>query len=620
MKFTRSAKFALATAASVALAFTVLTPAQASTRTTVTMVVPADITSLNSGTSDGNTSYNAIVGSLTGMGFSYYDADAKLVMNTKFGTMQIVKKAPTDFQIRYTVAPGQQWSDGTPIDAIDLLLSHVVLSDKYSKEAGLGDPTDNKVTPAFDSVGYSSTYGTHVVGLPRVSSDRMSLTVKFDKPLPDWELLAPGPSPVHSMVLLAEGKKGLQSASANLAAKNKFKNWFLTKSPKLASVGKVWSTGYDVTKVDASTNPLLLVSNGGFIVSKFAYGDSMTLVRNPKYSSGPAMQTVNPVNAVVLKIIKDNTAQVQALRNGDVDIYFNTLPTANDKLVLQALPNATVVTKVGGNYSHLDLRVGAATGQPAYTGIFAGNTPRAKDLRKAFLLAVPREQMVDTLIKPIKSDATTLDTQFEFQGTSAYKTITSGSGIAEYSQGTQAQRTAKALALVKKYFPNASESNPLAKVKFVHANTTLRNALAALVKAEAKKAGFDVETTASTDLFGKKDNQSSNFDVTMYGFGLTAISQANSTGIYKSDGGNNVWGWNDPAVDAIMKSLEGDILTAAEVTAKRLAADKLIVANAWGLALYANPTITAFNKDLKGIDPAPIGNNITWNFFEWSFK
>lgn len=620
MKFTRSAKFALATVASVALAVTVITPAQANTRSTVTMVVPADITSLNSGTSDGNTSYNAIVGSLTGMGFSYYDADAKLVMNTKFGSMAIVKKAPKDFQIRYTVAPGQQWSDGTPIDAVDLLLSHIVQSDKYSKEAGLGDPTDNKVTPAFDSVSYSSTYGEHVVGLPRLSSDRMSLTVKFDKPLPDWELLAPGPSPVHSMVLLAEGKKGLQSSSVNLAAKNKFKNWFLTKNPKLSSVGKVWSTGYDVTKVDASTNPLLLISNGGFIVSKFAYGDSMTLVRNTKYSSGPAMATVNPVNAVVLKIIKDNTAQVQALRNGDVDIYFNTLPTANDKLVLQALPNATVVTKVGGNYSHIDLRVGAATGEPAYTGIFAGNSTRAKDLRKAFLLAVPREQMVDTLIKPIKSDATTLDTQFEFQGTSAYKTITSGSGIAEYSEGTQAQRTAKALALVKKYFPNASADNPLAKVKFVHANTTLRNALAALVKAEAKKAGFDVESTASTDLFGKRDHQSSAFDVTMYGFGLTAISQANSTGIYKSDGGNNVWGWNDPAVDTLMKSLEGDILTAAEITAKRLAADKLIVANAWGLALYANPTITAFNKDLKGIDPAPIGNNITWNFFEWSFK
>jgi len=620
MKLTRGAKFALAVVASSALAVSLLTPAQAATQSTVTLISSADISSLNSGTQSGNTSYNAVVGSLTGMGFTYYDSDANLVMNTKFGTMKVIKNTPKDFQIRYTVASGQQWSDGTPIDAVDLLVSHIVQADKYSKEAGLGDPTDNKATPLFDSVSYSSTYGEHVVGVPKVSSDRMSLTVAFDKPLPDWELLAPGPTPVHALTLMADGKKGLQSLSVNMAAKNKFKNWFLLKSPKLASVGKIWSTGYDLTKIDASTNPLLLISNGGFIVSKFTFGDSMTLVRNSKYSSGPAMATVNPVNTVVIKIIKDNTAMVQALRNGDVDVYYNTLPTANDKLVLEALPNATVVTKVGGNYSHLDLRVGAFTGGAPYTGIFAGNTERAKDLRKAFLLATPRQQMVDTLIKPVKSDATTLDTQFTFQGTSEYKAIVSASGVSEYTQGTQADRTAKALALVKKYYPNASADNPLAPVNFVHANTTLRNNLAKLIIAEAKKAGFDVKDNASADLFGTKDNQNSKFDVTMYGFGLNSISQANSTAIYKSDGGNNVWGWNDPAVDVLMKSLEGDILTAKEATAKRLAADKLIIANAWGLPLYANPTIAAFSKELKGIDPAPIGANITWNFFEWSFK
>lgn len=620
MKLTRGAKFALATAAAAALAVSLLTPAQAATQSTVTLLSSADISSLNSGTSDGNTSYNAVVGSLTGMGFTYYDSDANLVMNTKFGTMKVVKKTAKDFQIRYTVADGQQWSDGTPIDAVDLLLSHVVQADQYSKDAGLGDPTDTKTKPAFDSVSYSSTYADHVVGLPKLSSDRMSLTVSFDKPLPDWELLAPGPTPVHALTLMADGKKGLQSLSANITAKNKFKNWFLTKNPKLASVGKIWSTGYDLTKIDSSTNPLLLVSNGGFIVSKFTFGDAMILVRNPKYTSGPAMATVNPVNTVVIKIIKDNTASVQALRNGDIDVYYNTLPTANDKLVLEALPNATVVTKVGGNYSHLDLRVAPATGGSPYTGIFAGNTQRAKDLRTAFLLATPRQQMVDTLIKPVKSDATTLDTQFAFQGTSEYKTIVGGSGVSIFTQGTQADRTAKALALVKKYYPAASETNPLAVVNFVHANTSLRNNLAKLIMAEAKKAGFDVKDNASADLFGTKDNQNSKYDVTMYGFGLNSISQANSTAIYKSDGGNNVWGWNDAAIDVLMKSLEGDILTAKEATAKRLAADKIIVSNAWGLPLYANPTIAAYTKDLKGIDPAPIGANITWNFFEWSFK
>jgi len=599
----------------------VITPAHSATKSTVTLLSTYDITSLNSGTSDGNTSYNAVVGSLTGMGFSYYDADAKLIMNTQFGSMKIVKNTPKDFQIQYTVRKGQVWSDGTPIDAVDLLLSHIVAADKYSKAAGLGDPADSNSKPAFDSVSYGSTYGQHVVGLPKLSADKMNLTVSFDKPLPDWELLAPGPFPVHTLSLMADGKSGLQSVAVNNAAKAKFLADF-TKSntARLKKMGEIWTKSYDVTKVDDSTNPLLLVSNGGFIVSKFTAGDSMTFVRNPKYSSGPAMATKNPIKTVVIKIIKDNTAAVQALRNGDIDVYYNTLPTANDKLALEALPNVTVATKVGGNYSHLDLRVDSAAGESdSYTGPFAGNGAKAKDLRHAFLLAVPRLQMIETLIKPVKADATPLDTQFSFQGTSEYNTITSGSGVSEYTQGTQADRTAKALALVKKYYPTASEASPAVKIKFVHANTTVRNALAKLVAAEAKKAGFDVEDVASPDLFGRKDNKNAQYDVTMYGFGLNAVSQSNGTEIYKSDGGNNVWGWNDSALDTILKSLQGDILTPKQATEKRLAADKIIYGNYWGLPLYANPTISAFNKDLKGINPAPIGANITWNFFQWSY-
>lgn len=612
----------------VAVAFTAasfsagaIAPAQAEAKSTVIMLSTADITSLNSGTSDGNTSYNAISGSLTGMGFLYYDSDTKLVMNTKFGTMKIAKQAEKDFQIEYTVTKGQVWSDGTPIDAVDLLLSHIVASNEYSASAGLGDPSNTDVKPAFDSVSYGSTYGEHVVGVPKLSADKMSLTVKFDKPLPDWELLAPGPSAVHALSLMADGKKGLQSAAVNKAAKAKFLKDFTSKNTaRLKKIGEIWSTGYDVTSVDASTNPLLLISNGGFIVSKFTAGDSMTLVRNAKYSSGPAMAKKNPIKTVVIKIIKDNTAAVQALRNGDIDIYYNTLPTATDRIALEALPNVTVTTKTGGNYSHLDLRVDSASGETdSYTGPFAGNGARAKDLRRAFLLATPRGQMVDTLIKPVKADATTLDTQFTFSGTSQYNTIVKGSGVSEFTVGTQAERTAKALAIVQKYYPAASATNPLVKIKFVHANTKLRNALAALIKAEATKAGFDVEDFASADLFGLGDNKSAKYDVTMYGFGLNSVSQSNSTEIYKSDGGNNVWGWNDSALDTILKSLQGDILTPKELEAKRLAADKIIISNFWGLPLYANPTIAAYNKALKGIDPAPIGANITWNFFKWSY-
>jgi len=105
----------------------------------------------------------------------------------------------------------------------------------------------------------------------------------------------------------------------------------------------------------------------------------------------------------------------------------------------------------------------------------------------------------------------------------------------------------------------------------------------------------------------------------MYGFGITALTQANSTGVYKTTGGSNGWGWSDSKLDEILTSLESDVLTPKQVTAKRLAADKIIVSNYWGLPLYANPVLAAYNKDLKNVKPAPIGNNLTWNFWEWSY-
>jgi peptide/nickel transport system substrate-binding protein len=617
---------ALATAASAALVagvFSVgaITTAQAATKSTVTLLSAGDITSLNPSTKGNNTTYNNLAASLTGWGFNYYNADTELVNNTKFGSMKILKKTDKDFQLQYTVAPGQTWSDGTPIDAVDLLLTHVISSAKYSKAAGLGDVTDATTKPTFDSLGYGGSYSDHVVGEPVLSAKNMVLTVKYDKPLPDWELLAPGPYPVHALSLMADGKKGLQSAKVNLAAKAKFLKDFSTKNTaNLKKMGAVWTSDYNVNKVDANTNPLLLISNGGFIISKYTFGDSMTLVRNPKYKSGPAMAKVNPINTVVIKIINDNTAQTQALRNGDIDILYNTNPTSADKIVLAGMSNVKTSIDVGGSYSIFHLRTDTAFGfDDQYTGPFAGNSQRARDLRTAYLLATPRQQMTTNLIAPVKSDAVPMNTQFVFQGVAAYKTITESSGVDIYTKGTQAERTAQALKLVQKYYPAATATNPVVPIKYLTSDTPLRNALAALTKAETAKGGFATEIVLFPSIFANSINYSSKYDVVVHGFGLSSISQGAGTDIFKTDGSNNAWGWSDSALDALMASLESDVLTQKEVTAKRLAADKIIIKNAWGLPLYASPVITAYNKDLKNIKPAPVGNNITWNYFEWSY-
>lgn len=593
-------------------------PANAA-QSTVTIHAPAEVTSFNSSTSDGNTTYNAQVSYLTGSGFTYYDNQTVLKFNTKLGSMKIVKNTPTDFRISYTLVKGQLWSDGTPITAEDMLLTHIVSANDYSVAAGLGDPST--VTPAFDSVGYSGTYAENVVGLPVVSADKLSITVQFKKPLPDWQLLAPGVSPVHALSLLADKKVGLQSAAVNTAAKAKFTSAFQKKTKAhLLAMGKVWTESYNIKTVNASTNKLLFVSNGGYIVQSAVADASVTLVKNPRYTSGPALQTVNPVNKIVIKTIENDTAAVQALRNGEVDIYYNTNPSIAGNASLKAQgANISVISKTSGSYSHFSLRVGEAFGgEEPYRGPFFGNSQKAKDLRKAFLLVLPRQQMVANLIAPLNPTAKTMDTHFAFQGTTEYNNIVKATGVSVFSAGTQADRTAQALALVKKYYPTASATTDVVTVKVLFSNASgVRVSLAQLLKAEAVKAGFNVDITGSAALFDNTENV--DYDASMFGYGLTSISQATATAIYKSDGGNNVYGWNSSAVDAEVRKLESNILTPAQATAARVAIEKIAVANAWGLPLYQNVTTAASNKALKNFKPAPIGANLVWNYWEWRF-
>ena len=618
-RFVRALSLVAATAlTATGLAAVATAPADAAAKSTVTILSTAPITSLNSATTNGNTAYNAQVAYLTGAGFTYYNDNPTLIMNTTFGSMKITKNSAKDFRITYTINKGRVWSDGTPIDAVDLLLTHVVSSNKYSIDAGLGNPN---ATPKFDSGGYSSAYSDHVVGLPKLSKDHMSLTVQFDQPMPDWQLLAPGPSPVHALEELAAGKTALGTPAANAAAKAKFLSDFMgKKTAALSAMGAKWSTAYDLGNITSSTNPLLLISNGGFIVEKATDGVSMTLVRNPKYNSGPALAKTNPIKTIVFKVIEDNTAAVQALRNGDIDVYYNTLPTSADKAALSGISNANVLTKVAGGYSHLDLRVDSPNGgTDNYTGPFAGNSRKAKDLRHAFLLALPRQQMVETLIKPVMTSATTMDTQFAFTGSSEYNALVKSNGNAEYSAGTQATRTAAALALVKKYYSTASDSVSPVTIHLAHANSQTRRNITALIIAEEKKAGFNVVEYNAADFFGDNVQKNVAYDVNMYGFGLNSISQGNGCETYRTDGANNVWGWSDSAVDSNCASLQGDYLTNAQVAAKRLVVDKVVHDGYWGLPLYQNPTITASEKSLKNIKPAPIGANTVWNYWEWHY-
>ena len=614
MKLNRLARVAIATAATAGLAFGLLSPANAAAKTTVQIVQSNALTGLNPSVSQMNLTFNTDVAYLSGIGFTYYNNKATLVDNTAFGTYKIVSKKP--FKVQYTVNKGRVWSDGTPINGVDLLLTHVTSDGSYSRIAGLGDPNDAAVAPKFDSLGYGGLYEEHVVGLPILSPDKMSITVEYDAQVPDWRLLAPGVTPVHTLVLMAEGKSALGTAKENLAAKDRFLKAFDTyNTATLGKIGTIWSKDYNISTVNADTNPLLLVGNGPFMVKSAVANGAVTMVRNPKYNSGPKVKSLE---RVVFKVIGDGTAAAQALKNGEVDIYAGQ-PTADAVAQLKAM--APTVKVIGGDqavYEHIDLRVGPAYGTTApYDGPFAGMSQKAKDLRTAFLLAYPREEIIEKIVKPINPASELMNSLMVFNSEPSYKTITAKSGVSKFTAGTQASRTAAALALVKKYYPSAAAGSGSVKIKllFGQPSNTRRVAEAALLKAEAAKAGFDVDVTPTSgwSSYGKDPK----FDVAFFAWVKSAAFQSGNVGTYETQA--NWQGYSNPVIDKIYKELGASPKTPAEIADAFTKVDAELIKDAVTLPIFQHPSANGVNAKLQGVAPSPFSPNLVWNLWDWYF-
>ncbi len=626
-----------------------LTPANAATKTSVTVYESSALSSLNPSTPATNLVTNTDVVYPTGMGFAYYDNGGNLVRNTKFGTYKITKNVTGDFEVTYTIKKGLKWSDGTLITGQDLLLSHILASSDYSLKAGLGD---TNVAPKFDSGSYGGPYDSHTTATSvDLSDDNYSVTVKYDSFQPDWAILGPGPSPVHALVALAKGKKALQTVRTNASYKNVFEDAFYAAiddcgtgadldqdcqdakdaaQALLKKIGTKWSTAFNITTVNSSTNPLLLISNGGYKISNCVDNVSCTLTRNALYNDGPAI--TGNVDTIVYKYGFSEAAAATALNNGEVDVY-DGQPTSAIYAQLKGYSGVTTVTTTTMTYEHLDLRVGTSNTWPdqytnscpsTYTGPFAGNSQRAKDLRTAFLLTVPRQAIANLEIAQLFDPSSTaqsavLNSSFLLPANKAYAGLVKSSGISNFIDTTDAQRTAntaKALALVKKYYPSAAAGSNSVDVTMLFRNNARRIGENALIATEAAKAGFNVSRTGnaawSTQL------NCNNYDAHVFAWAPSSVSQTGTNANFQSDGSNNHYGWNDATVDAATHALEGS-LTAAQLSATYLAAEKAIYANAWSVPLYQWAGVAAYNSDLKNVKPSPLVPNIVWNYWQWSY-
>lgn len=609
MKLKHGAKVALAIASAAALVAGLTQPASAATRSTVVIIDSNSFSSLNPSHIDHNLVLNSNVAYMSGIGFNYYDDKPVLVENKTFGSYKIVSKSP--FKVKYTVNKGRVWSDGTPISGVDLLLTNVISNDQYSIDAGLGDPASETKKPAFESGGYSATYSTLIKDVT-LASDRMSVVIEWKKFFPDWEVYAPGVSPVHAMVALAEGKTKLGTNANNVANKNKFLRAYNSKDTEmLTKIGKVFSNLYNVTEVNEKTNPLLLVANGAMQVESIVKDQRVTMKLNPRYNSGPKM---SGIEKIVYVTIPDSTAAAQALANKEAD-YYSALATADSVALLNKIKGITLDGTPEATYEHVELRSGTFAGEKPYTGPFAGMSQKAKDLRTAAYLAWPRQEIIDKIVKPVNAKAVVMNSLQYFPTEPNYGKMIAANGFDKFTEGTQAQRTAKALALVKKYFPDAKAGSNSVKIELLYNTSKRRADQAALVKAELAEAGFQVNLNPKSNW--SSILKESTYDAAFYAWGKGALLQTGNFASYKSASASS--GYQNAKVDEIIEELEVGNFNDAERYSRYLAIEKIMAEDAVSIPIFLWPTLTAFNSDLKGVSPAPLVPNGLWNFWDWKY-
>ncbi|MFC7925397.1 ABC transporter family substrate-binding protein [Microbacterium laevaniformans] len=550
---------------------------------TVTMAIVNDLTSLNSNTPQGNLDTNGQYVYLTTGGFFYPDNSFNLVKDESFGTYE--KTSDDPLTVKYTLKKDLKWSDGEPITADDMVLAWAIASGHYDDATTDADGNVTGGTQYFQIAG--STAGINSTDFPEVGDDNTSITLKYSEPYVDWEIFNPIAQPAH----VVAKKAGLSSA----ADLTKLLQGLPKGDPKapvaandtLKKAADFVNTGYDITSFP--TDKDLLVTSGPWMLSAWTPGQSLTFEHNPNYKGNLAPK----IDKLVMRVIGDAAAQVTALQNGEVDLVYPQA-SADTKKSLEAVSGAQVMTGDQVSYDHLDLNFGSE--------VFKDAT-----VREAFLLTVPRQQILDAIVTPVNPDAKVLDSQIWLPSQSEYATTVAQNGSDKYDPSKLDDNIAKAKELL-------AGKTPTVKILYNTKNPNRVDEFQA-IQSSAAKAGFQVvdggDPKWSTLL------SAGNYDASLFGWISPGIGTAQIPQLFSTDGGGNYNKFTAANDDAIASQTTVDKDKLKQLL---LNIDKTAFTEGYGLPLFQAPGIYGVSSKLDGVKYMGNQTGPIWNNWEWSVK
>jgi peptide/nickel transport system substrate-binding protein len=603
--------------------------------------------SFNQNTNRGNATANAnprylMVLGAGGSGFSYYDGDLNYINNDQFGTCVIDSLDP--LTVTYTINEGVTWSDGTPVDAADLIIEWAAQSGVFNdantvvtSDTGVTAQADENGAPivvgpdgaditsvdeeaynaAFDPEtgalleGYSYKESTGVsfdtaseslqliTEMPVLSDDGRSATATWDSFYVDYQTagLVTG-VPAHVVGQQALGIEDPMEAKAALI--EAFQN---DDTESIKAISETYNRYFDATSLP--DDPGVYAGYGPYNLVDFTEDGTMTFEAREDYTWGPQPK----VQTIVYSIIGDPVAAVQAMENEEIDII---QPQATADLLTQlegiADRGIEVIQDDGATYEHVDLAVN--NGGPFDPATYGGDEAQALAVRRAFLHAVPRQDIVDRLIIPLNENATVRNAQVAVPGEEFYDRLVEENGSDEYAETD--------VAMSQQILEEAGidTSTPIDVRLLYDINNPRRVSEYELIRDSVAQAGFNLVDGGDPD-WGSNLSNTSLYDAALFGWQTTAIAVADSMPNYVTDGINNFYGYSNPDVDALADELNAgaDAERQDEIL---IEVEQNLFADAFGLPLFQHPQITAYNSTyVSGVDNIAIAPTVFYNVWEW---
>jgi peptide/nickel transport system substrate-binding protein len=555
-------------------------------------------TSWNAQSSHGNSVYNSNQLYLTQAQNWYYDKDLKLTNNDSFMKCTVTSKKP--LTIQYTINKDAKWSDGVPVTAEDLLMTWISNSGNFNTgEVATdddGNPLPNKGNVvAFDS---SSPGLALVKQFPTISADHKTMTTVFTEPFVDYQLNINIGVAAHAVAEKALGIKDPTAAVAALVKAAKTKD-----NASLAKIANTWNTGFDFTAMP--TDPLLYLSNGPYVLSDFKANQFETFKINPNYTWGPKPS----VETITIQYAPDPTAAVQSLANGELQII-NPQATADVLKGATALKSqgVEVINGSGGTYEHVDLAENNKG--PFDPAKYGGDAAKAADVRNAFLKTIPRQDIIDRLIKPLNPAATIRNSFTQVPGSPTYDAMIAANGMNAFDKVD----IAGAKALLAKAGVTGTVN-----VRFMYAaNNPRRASEYQLIAASAKQAGFNVIDAKNANWSSQLTNTKI-YDAVLFGWqnSTTGVAQNPPNFLSGAAGQNNFYGYKNANVDKWMNQL--NVTTDAATQTKLLTdTEKQLVKDGFGTILFQFPDIIGYDTNkVTGVAGITVVPGVFFNFWEW---